>query len=214
MKKFPNMTENIAFPYGHEDTCSCSECSSIRRLLHRSRVKRPPNCFLLFSKARKKSLIKEHPKKPLKEISTILAREWYELSKEARQPYIEEAERLKNEFQEKYPDYYYGPDTIMRIMRTAKNPPIENNKEINRGMPILKNPIRNTFINDYKDDIYYPNTYYNLNSQNQQYNNMNEYGNCEYNTHHQQQYPMNYSNNYQYDMNYNYNYEQQNRYQY
>uniref|UniRef100_A0A0K0EU91 Sex-determining region Y protein n=1 Tax=Strongyloides venezuelensis TaxID=75913 RepID=A0A0K0EU91_STRVS len=162
MQTFPNMTEDIAFPYGHKETCSCMECSSIRKTLHRSRVKRPPNCFLLFSKDRKKHLIRENPSKTLREVSTMVAEAWYNLSQEEKQPYVDEAERLKVEFQKKYPDYYYGPNTLMKTMRTAKHPKSDDVEESKSETPVdEKKPIIQSNKEPYVAENNNQNNYYN-----------------------------------------------------
>ncbi|CEF61909.1 High mobility group box domain-containing protein [Strongyloides ratti] len=162
MQVFPNMTEDISFPYGHNETCNCMECYSIRKTLHRSRVKRPPNCFLLFSKDRKKHLIRENPNKTLREVSTMVAEAWYNLSKEEKQPYIDEAERLKMEFQKKYPDYYYGPNTLMKTMRTAKHPKPNEIGFTKNMVPIVEKKIKFEEKKEYHaSQNYDQNNYYN-----------------------------------------------------
>merc|ERR1719305_1679403 len=72
-------------------------------------IKRPMNAFMVWSQLERRKIIEVTPDKHNAEISKELGRRWKLLSEEARQPYIEEAERLRVLHQKEYPDYKYKP---------------------------------------------------------------------------------------------------------
>merc|ERR1711976_382718 len=72
-------------------------------------IKRPMNAFMVWSQLERRKIIEVTPDKHNAEISKELGRRWKLLPEEARQPYIEEAERLRILHQKEYPDYKYKP---------------------------------------------------------------------------------------------------------
>lgn len=72
-------------------------------------IKRPMNAFMVWSQLERRKIIEVTPDKHNAEISKELGRRWKLLPDEARQPYIEEAERLRILHQKEYPDYKYKP---------------------------------------------------------------------------------------------------------
>jgi len=72
-------------------------------------IKRPMNAFMVWSQLERRKIIEVTPDKHNAEISKELGRRWKLLPEEARQPYIEEAERLRILHQTEYPDYKYKP---------------------------------------------------------------------------------------------------------
>jgi len=67
------------------------------------------NAFMVWSQLERRKIIEVTPDKHNAEISKELGRRWKLLSEEERQPYIEEAERLRILHQKEYPDYKYKP---------------------------------------------------------------------------------------------------------
>ena len=67
------------------------------------------NAFMVWSQLERRKIIEVTPDKHNAEISKELGRRWKLLPEEARQPYIEEAERLRILHQTEYPDYKYKP---------------------------------------------------------------------------------------------------------
>ena len=67
------------------------------------------NAFMVWSQLERRKIIEVTPDKHNAEISKELGRRWKLLPEEARQPYIEEAERLRILHQKEYPDYKYKP---------------------------------------------------------------------------------------------------------
>ena len=67
------------------------------------------NAFMVWSQLERRKIIEVTPDKHNAEISKELGRRWKLLPEEARQPYIDEAERLRILHQKEYPDYKYKP---------------------------------------------------------------------------------------------------------
>ena len=67
------------------------------------------NAFMVWSQLERRKIIEMIPDKHNAEISKELGRRWKLLPEEARQPYIDEAERLRILHQKEYPDYKYKP---------------------------------------------------------------------------------------------------------
>jgi len=72
-------------------------------------IKRPMNAFMVWSQLERRKIVEHNPDKHNAEISKELGRRWKLLDEEARQPYIDEAERLRLLHQKEYPDYKYKP---------------------------------------------------------------------------------------------------------
>ena len=72
-------------------------------------IKRPMNAFMVWSQLERRKIIEVTPDKHNAEISKELGRRWKLLSEDLRQPYIDEAERLRILHQKEYPDYKYKP---------------------------------------------------------------------------------------------------------
>ena len=67
------------------------------------------NAFMVWSQLERRKIIEVTPDKHNAEISKELGRRWKLLPEEARQPFIDEAERLRILHQKEYPDYKYKP---------------------------------------------------------------------------------------------------------
>merc|ERR1719328_646435 len=72
-------------------------------------IKRPMNAFMVWSQLERRKIVEHNPDKHNAEISKELGRRWKLLSEPDRQPYIDEAERLRLLHQKEYPDYKYKP---------------------------------------------------------------------------------------------------------
>lgn len=75
----------------------------------KNHVKRPMNAFMVWSQLERRKIIDRNPDAHNAEISKNLGKKWRELTEEERQPFIDEAERLRQLHQKEYPDYKYKP---------------------------------------------------------------------------------------------------------
>lgn len=91
-------------------------------------VARPMNAFMLFSKDRRPQ-IGEETKLHNAKISKVLSTEWKELAPHKKNPYIEDAEFLRELHKFVYPDYKYQPK---RGKKTAKQ--CKDAEEVQRRM--------------------------------------------------------------------------------
>ncbi|CAG2064847.1 unnamed protein product, partial [Timema podura] len=81
-------------------------------------IKRPMNAFMVWSQIERRKICEQQPEMHNAEISKRLGRQWKTLSEEERNPFIEEAERLRQLHMQEYPDYKYRPRK-----KTVKPPP-------------------------------------------------------------------------------------------
>lgn len=72
-------------------------------------VKRPMNAFMVWSQMERRKIAEVAPEMHNAEISKRLGKRWKTLSEVERQPYVEEAERLRLLHLQEYPDYKYRP---------------------------------------------------------------------------------------------------------
>lgn len=74
-----------------------------------SHVKRPMNAFMVWSQIERRRINEQDPDIHNAEISKRLGARWKVLDKEARKPFVDEAERLRLLHLQQYPDYKYRP---------------------------------------------------------------------------------------------------------
>lgn len=72
-------------------------------------VKRPMNCFMVWSREKRYHILKEHPGTNNAEVSKALGAAWRKLSEQDKEPYVEEARRLTEQHKMENPGYKYQP---------------------------------------------------------------------------------------------------------
>ena len=98
-------------------------------------IKRPMNAFMVWSQIERRKIIEIQPDIHNAEISKCLGKRWKQLTEEEREPFIQEAERLRQLHMQEYPDYKYRPrkknrsanapspyDIINRVTNAERSP--------------------------------------------------------------------------------------------
>ena len=92
-------------------------------------VKRPMNPFMLYAQAARKKLSNLYPDLSYAKLSKTLGRIWKSLDQAEKQPFIDEAERLRQKHKIDHPDYKFQPKR--REKKRAHSPtrePFESSK--------------------------------------------------------------------------------------
>ena len=72
-------------------------------------IKRPMNAYMVWSRKERRRIAEECPRMLNSEISKRLGLEWNALSPEAKDPYVIEAKRLREQHKKDHPEYKYQP---------------------------------------------------------------------------------------------------------
>ncbi|NWQ87671.1 SOX30 factor, partial [Burhinus bistriatus] len=72
-------------------------------------VKRPMNAFMVWARIHRPALAKANPAANNAEISVQLGLEWSKLTEEQKQPYYDEARKIKQRHREEFPGWVYQP---------------------------------------------------------------------------------------------------------
>lgn len=94
-------------------------------------IKRPMNAFMVFSHHERKKVVSFQPEIHNTQISKELGRRWKNLPREGREPFVQEAERLRELHLKEYPDYKYRPSKRKTTTRTKLA--LEENQKVGSG---------------------------------------------------------------------------------
>ena len=109
---------HIVFPSSVVDPTSSTPYTDATKRQPVQHVKRPMNAFMVWSQIERHKIIEETPNCNHAEISKLLGKRWRGLTQAQRNPFIEEAERLRQLHMAEFPDYKYRP---RKRARTRKN---------------------------------------------------------------------------------------------
>lgn len=96
-------------------------------------VKRPMNAFMVWSQIERRKISEVAPDMHNAEISKQLGARWKLLDENDRQPYIEEAERLRLLHMQEYPDYKYRPRK--KAKPTSTKPEVISKGKVTKPAP-------------------------------------------------------------------------------
>lgn len=112
LNKLPSQTISPTSSTPYTDATKCKKATA--------HIKRPMNAFMVWSQIERRRISEVSPDMHNAEISKRLGKRWKMLTEHERQPYIEEAERLRLLHMKEYPDYKYRP------RKKVKTPKPEN----------------------------------------------------------------------------------------
>ncbi|XP_062849603.1 SRY-box transcription factor 32 [Trichomycterus rosablanca] len=116
-------------PTSVESEVSCSSPES--KATTETRVRRPLNAFIIWTKEERRRLAQLNPDLENTDLSKILGKTWKAMSLAEKRPYMQEAERLRVQHTIDHPNYKYRPRRRKTNKRNAKMPPSETNPSPN-----------------------------------------------------------------------------------
>ena len=82
---------------------------NVRQVSSPRHIKRPMNCFMVWSKEKRCQILKHNPGINNAEVSKALGVAWKRLSTQEKKPYVEKARKLSEQHMEENPNYKYKP---------------------------------------------------------------------------------------------------------
>ena len=104
--------------------------SSRRKSKDKSHIRRPMNAFMIYAQAARRKVAREYPNLSYAQLSKTLGKLWRLLDAKEKQPFIEEAERLRQQHKVDYPEYKFQPKRKSRKGSTDETEHIVSERDL------------------------------------------------------------------------------------
>lgn len=104
----------------------------------KSHIKRPMNAFMVYAQAARRKVAGEYPNLSYAQLSKTLGKLWRLLDVKEKRPFIEEAERLRQQHKVDYPGYKFQPKRKSRKASSEEN---ENKVTERELLTLLKSDV-------------------------------------------------------------------------
>ncbi|XP_028395647.1 transcription factor SOX-9-like [Dendronephthya gigantea] len=124
---------------------SCSR----RKHKDKSHIRRPMNAFMIYAQAARRKVAREYPNLSYAQLSKTLGKLWRLLDAREKRPFIEEAERLRQQHKVDYPEYKFQPKRKSRKGSTDENENVVSERDL---LTLLKSNVNTGLSNTNNSD--------------------------------------------------------------
>lgn len=150
----PSLNEGDNVNYGVGNKAMCNAVSRIfcspewstesikicarKKNKDKSHIKRPMNAFMVYAQAARRKVAGEYPNLSYAQLSKTLGKLWRLLDIKEKRPFIEEAERLRQQHKVDHPEYKFQPKRKSRKSSTEDNENTVSEREL---LTLLKSDV-------------------------------------------------------------------------